>query len=372
MGMRTNTAVWIEKQNYWKINVQKDGIRKSFYSSIPGRKGQIEANSKADTWLDNDIVGKERVEDIFKQFIEYKKDITSEQWRNDEWVGRVWILPSIGRKKINKVTEGDLQDIIVKAHKDKGLAKKTLISLRGTINNFFKYCRKHKKTTLRPEDLAIPINAKKSKKKILQPQHFVTLLFCDKTTFRHKEITDPLINAYRFQVLTGLRPGELLGLEWDDILGNEVSIKRAINIRNRVTTGKNENAQRNFWLSNTAKDVLLAQRKKGLYDKRIFGDDLIEQTYRKRWYYFCDHNSIPRITPYEMRHTFVSSNKGLSAAEKRLLVGHAKDMDTDGVYSHEMNGDLERIAEKVESALQDLIDSVNSEPVADEEEVIVS
>ena len=52
MGKRTNTAVWEEKYQRWRIAVQKDGVRKQFYSSTPGRTGQREANAKADQWLD--------------------------------------------------------------------------------------------------------------------------------------------------------------------------------------------------------------------------------------------------------------------------------------------------------------------------------
>lgn len=48
---RTNTAQWVESRNRWQINVQKDGIRKTFTSSKPGRTGQREANAKADKWL---------------------------------------------------------------------------------------------------------------------------------------------------------------------------------------------------------------------------------------------------------------------------------------------------------------------------------
>ena len=52
---RTNTAVWMEKYNRWQIKVQKDGLRKTFYSSTPGRTGQREANAKADAWLDENV-----------------------------------------------------------------------------------------------------------------------------------------------------------------------------------------------------------------------------------------------------------------------------------------------------------------------------
>ena len=63
MGKRTNTATWNGKQ--WRIAVQKDGIRKYFYSSTQGRAGQREANAKADAWLDSGVCAKSaRVADV--------------------------------------------------------------------------------------------------------------------------------------------------------------------------------------------------------------------------------------------------------------------------------------------------------------------
>ena len=62
MKKRTNTAFWVEKEKRWCIAVQKNGTRKRFYSSTPGRTGQREANAKADAWLDDSIRdGKKKV-----------------------------------------------------------------------------------------------------------------------------------------------------------------------------------------------------------------------------------------------------------------------------------------------------------------------
>ena len=44
-----------KRKKRWCIAVQKNGTRKRFYSSTPGRTGQREANAKADAWLDDSI-----------------------------------------------------------------------------------------------------------------------------------------------------------------------------------------------------------------------------------------------------------------------------------------------------------------------------
>ena len=58
MGKRTNTAQWVESTQRWRVSVQKDGVRKQFYSNKPGRTGQREANAKADAWLDDGIAAR--------------------------------------------------------------------------------------------------------------------------------------------------------------------------------------------------------------------------------------------------------------------------------------------------------------------------
>ncbi len=42
---------YVSKKDIWKVNVQKDGTRKSFYSKLPGRKGQKDCAAKAAAWL---------------------------------------------------------------------------------------------------------------------------------------------------------------------------------------------------------------------------------------------------------------------------------------------------------------------------------
>lgn len=66
-------------------------------------------------------------------------------------------------------------------------------------------------------------------------------------------------------------------------------------------------------------------------------------------------NGIEKTTPYEMRHTFVSMNKDMPEALKKLILGHSENMDTEGTYGHEMEGDLDRAASMMDDALARII-----------------
>ena len=76
MTKRTSSAKWVESKGYWMIKVQHDGMRKSFYSTKPGRNGQREANAKADKWLETGVQdGSVRCKQALEEFLELKQNI---------------------------------------------------------------------------------------------------------------------------------------------------------------------------------------------------------------------------------------------------------------------------------------------------------
>ena len=243
MSKRTNTAVWEEKYSRWRIAVQKDGIRKQFYSSKPGRTGQREANAKADSWLDDGIgVKARRVDELYKYwYATLEKTNGTGNCRNVESRWRTRILPAIGKKRITSLTEQDLQNVVDDAYSD-GLSKKSLQSLCADMRAFCRYCRARKLTTFNPEGLHVPAGARLKGKAIMQPDALQVLFSVDTTLYRGKRVHDDFICAYRFAILTGMRPGELLGLCWEDVRGDTVTIRRAVNVLGEETHGKNENA----------------------------------------------------------------------------------------------------------------------------------
>lgn len=355
MSKRTNTAVWQEKFSRWRVAVQKDGQRRYFYSSTPGRTGQREANRKADAWLEDGIGAKVgRVEDVYKLWIEGLKQTTSaSNYEPIESRWRTWVLPIIGKKRVNALTDADLQAIVNKAAAA-GKSRKTLQSLAGDLRAFCKFCRKAKLSNYLPEDVQIPASARLKGKKVLQPDDLIKLFSIDTTLYRNKRVHDDYIHAYRFAVLTGLRPGELLGLRWADIKGSTVNISRAINVKGQETRGKNENACRSFVLPDVAKAVLEAQRAITGHCESVFCLET-ERRFYKRWKVYCAANDLQPVSLYELRHSFVSAIKTLPAGEVKALVGHSQDMDTFGQYSHALTGEDVQTAQAVNAVFMKLL-----------------
>lgn len=57
-----------------------------------------------------------------------------------------------------------------------------------------------------------------------------------------------------------------------------------------------------------------------------------------------------------LRHTFVSVVKSLPEGMLKQVVGHSESMDTFGVYSHDVEGDLEEAAKKIQSIFLRVLD----------------
>lgn len=364
---RTNEAKWSETERRWRISVQKDGQRRVFTSSTPGKNGKREAHAKADAWLDDGVcVSGQRVAALVEEYLEYlgAKRIPSS-------VDRVrcnfenYLLPLYGHRKIETLTEGELQIMLDRAFKHGSfkkdakqrrpaslpLSRKTLVSLRSDVVAFIKYCRCILRVTaLHPETLTIPKSARCKGKKVLQPQSLQVLFSVDTTVHRGKRVQDCYIFAYRFQVACGLRPGELIGIQYGDIKKGTLRVRRAVNQHSEQTLGKNENAVRNIKLTPQAEkayqDQVALLRTNGIeinYDTPLFQIST-QSSYANRWRRYLKSNGCPLISPYELRHTFVSIAKTLPDGLIKPVVGHSKNMDTYGIYGHLFNGEDEQTA----------------------------
>ena len=114
MSERKNEAKWVENRQRWQINVQSDGVRRTFTDPTPGKKGKVKTERKADAWLKEPTSAEKiKVGKLLEQYVEHLETTKSKSHaRQYGGFVRLYISPIIGLKRMNKLTEGDCQDVI--------------------------------------------------------------------------------------------------------------------------------------------------------------------------------------------------------------------------------------------------------------------
>ena len=132
MRLRKTEASWVESANRWQINVQVDGVRRTFTCATPGKRGKAAAERKADTWLENQTVGENtKCCVMLDKYVERLKVTTSKSnWHNAEIYVNARIRPVIGERRMSQLTEQHLQTCIDLAYAD-GLSARTLRNIKA-------------------------------------------------------------------------------------------------------------------------------------------------------------------------------------------------------------------------------------------------
>ena len=358
------SPVWNKTRRLWIIQAQKNGIKKTFYSSLPGQKGKREAMQKYDEWLEFGGVTSitvSRCIELYLQDIEARLG-RRDTYREAEIYSRLYIIPLLGRSKMDNLSLRDWQRVLNEAKPQNGrtkeLSHKTLLHLRSVCTGLHKfayinyYCEEWRGS------LYIPQGHKKGERQILQPSDIAKL-------FEPSDLW--YINAFRIQLLCGLRPGEALALQEGDIKDGLIYISRSINDEGQITSGKNANARRCVPLPPIAealiKETIERNHKARFNTAWIFpngcGGQSSQTTYRKQWNRLKAEKGLPG-SPYSLRHTFVSivsSQTHITEGTLRQLVGHSKSMDTFGVYKHEVSGEIESASRIINLTFERLKDA---------------
>lgn len=163
---------------------------------------------------------------------------------------------------------------------------------------------------------------------------------------------------YRLMLLTGLRPGEGLGVCWDavDLDAGTLTVRRAVRLERGaarlVDELKTTASYRTIALPAPAVDVLRAQRRivaemklaartwvtadPGLVFPSVTGGPWNPANARVELARICTDNDLPVIRPNELRHSCASvlSAKGVALEQIADLLGHTSTRMLDMTYRH--------------------------------------
>lgn len=177
-------------------------------------------------------------------------------------------------------------------------------------------------------------------------------------------------NQWLICLLTGIRVGELIGLQWQDIdFDNRLlHVNRTMSYKHsewRTSPGKSANSLRTIPLTDDAVEVFKRQKQKinqlkvipMQYKDYVFIDEdgLIKQsTYHASLKWACKKAGIRRISMHVLRHTFASRciSAGMTIKTVQMLLGHFSISLTMDRYVHVSEDDKIREMGKVTELLK--------------------
>lgn len=341
----------------WYYRVKRDdGFEKSFTSVKEGMAGKRAVMKKARDWLDGSYrrTGG-RVKEYWQPFLDYYKTLhggETEGYRLIKEKGDNYIIPALGNVRASELRYKILQNFLldVRLQNGKTPSRKTLESIRSALSQFLRYMAVIEEVC---EPIAIPFQLPptarpKKEREILQPEEIRRL-------FNLSEQDCHFAYAYQFCLATGLRTGELIGLQINDFNPetNTLTISRAVNGRKRITPGKNHNAQRSFVLNTVARDILDKQLEyiKNNDSEWLFPDEKGRMTTQKRINSVYYKLQLPGSV-YSLRHTFVSLMKYIDLSSLKRILGHSASMPTLETYSHLIEGEQQRDAAIISDELK--------------------
>jgi len=281
------------------------------------------------------------------------------------------INAALGTVKVARLTVAQVERFLTDAAAE-GLSADMLRRLRSTLRLAIRRAERDGRATRNVADLAeIPPGPRRESRSMNLDQ-IRALLGLDLTTWWRAYLT--------CAVMCGLRPGELLGLRWEDVdFGAGVlRVRKCLKSLPEPATGKRalvleelktERSRRTIRMPRQVATALLALRKEqaaarlrlgAAYDVGglaiVFGDGAgaprWPQDVRSRFRTLCSRAGIgDGWTPREQRHTFVSvlSDSGVDIEQIADAVGHVNSTVTKTVYRHQIADEITSAATVMDS-----------------------
>jgi len=308
--------------------------------------------------------------DFLDDWLNTKKINVSEQtWSYYSQIVRDYIKPSIGMYKLRELSTRRIQSFYNQLV-EKGVGLRTIEKNHSIIHASLNSALKYGLVLSNPDTFTDPPRPKKKEMKYLNVEEVKKLLQVA------KEGNDRNYALYYLAIVTGMRQGELLGLQWKNVDLDKGIIKVVQNLK-RLPSGKlvfgkpkTKTSIRSITIGEETIEVLRNQEKR---IKREREDDSVKHLWKEMDMVFpstigtpIDSTNIlkkfrkalikaglPRIRFHDLRHTAaaIMLNNGVDLFVVYKRLGHAKPSITLDVYGHLLCSGQNDVANKIEELI---------------------
>jgi integrase len=275
------------------------------------------------------------------------RESTYESYRNQV---RRYVVPAIGRVKLKRLSAMHIQGMY-RAMLDRGLSPRTVQYTHAVLHRAL---RQAVRWGLVPRNVSEDVDRPRLRREEIRP--------LNRHQARHLlntagESGDRFEALYVLALHTGMRPGELLGLKWEDVNFDEggLQLNRALAGKN-LTAPKTKRSRRRIDLSTASIAALKAHRKRqleermqkaglwrdhGLVFPSTVGTPLFHRNVVRAFKNLLKRAGLPQSTRlYDLRHTCATLLLGSNVHPKYVqeLLGHASIALTLDTYSHVLKG----------------------------------
>ena len=352
---------WTPDEKMTAKQIEKEVQRQAVLFEEDCKRGQIVSAVKFETFA----------EEWFEEYAKLNLKSTT-YTRQRQLTKRVYA--AIGHIRLDKITTRLIQKFINSLAQDgvneitkKPLSHKTMVHYLSFISTVIDYAIKMDMLTDNPcRRVTIPKGSKKERKilSIQETEDFLKLLETAPLKWR---------TFFTLDIYSGMRRGEMLGLEWKDIdfETGVVHIQRTSNYTKArgIYTGttKTENSVRFIKLPPEVLAILEQFRaeqekekqrlgSKWIENDRLFtkwnGEEMNNQTPYGWLKEFCEKNELPFYGLHSFRHFAASAliSAGLDVTTVSGALGHSNSTTTLNIYSHQFHNAQARVSEAMDGA----------------------
>ena len=277
---------------------------------------------------------------------------------------RLYLHPRLGSIPLNKVTTSDIQQMctwmMTEARVDQKNGEGGLSD--SQVINCYSLCDRVLEKAV-AEKLIVRNPAKGCKLPPNRPNEMKVLSREDmqKVLIQAKE--ENYYELFLLEFATGLRLGELMALQWDDVdlVTGELRINKQVNLVGSklvISEPKTKAAVRTLILPPSVRKVL-AEYKTKVNSRWLFPspkkDDLpiIPSAVSRRLHTLLEHAGCEQVRFHDLRHTFATNAlaHGMDIKTLSTILGHVSSATTLNTYSHVTDEMRQRAAVKIDQGI---------------------